>query len=161
MLARGEREPQLVGHRIGGRRGARATDRAGLARGVEPVPVPAVGPQAIDFDVHGVGPVGRGDGRAAADDLGHCFVFGDLPGDLDRLGGHAAAFERLGREARPEHEAVGRGIARGDAELERIVGDLDASLDGAVARDDQTAAAASDAVVVKNERRETDDGPAG
>ena len=132
---------------------AGAADGAGVAGGLELIPIPAVGPEALDFDVDRVGPVGVGDGRAFGDDAGHCFVFGDLPGDFDGVGGHAAAFERLGREAGPDHEAVGRGIAGGDAELEGVVGELDVLFGDATAREDQTAAAAREALVGRNLRR--------
>ena len=75
--------------------------------------------------MHGVGELRGGHGGPFGHHLAEGFVLGHLPGDLDVLPRHAAPFERVGREPRPEHDAVGRGIATCHSELERIVGELD------------------------------------
>jgi hypothetical protein len=69
--------------------------------------------------------VRRGTHAAAAHDVAHALVACDFPRDLDGRRGHAAACdERLGREPRPEHDPARLGIARRDAEYERVAGEL-------------------------------------
>ena len=68
-----------------------------------------------------MGKLGPGQLLALGDDRAEAFVARDLPGDRHRRHRHAAMLvERIGREPGPDHEAVGRRIARGDAEAERI-----------------------------------------
>ena len=90
VLAGGEGEAEAVDlfRRRGG--GAGASDGAGGVGVVEAVEELAVGGQAGDLDVDGVAEFGRGGGGAAAEDLVHGRVGGDLPTDAHRLGGHAA-----------------------------------------------------------------------
>ena len=61
----------------------------------------------------------RGVDRAALHDVPHPVVLGDSPADLDPLRRHAAAVQRIRREPRPQHDAVGRRIAGRDTERER------------------------------------------
>jgi hypothetical protein len=50
----------------------------------------------------------------------HALVGGDPPAHADGAVRHAAADQRIGGEARPQHDAVRRRVARRDAERERI-----------------------------------------
>ena len=124
VLARGEREPQPLRRRFGRRRSAGAADGAGLARGVEPVPVPAVGLQPVDFDVDRVRPVGRGDGRA----LGGRPSQSARPRPLPRRPRPSPpACRRLPAAREPAASRARRRrrrIARGDAERKRVVLEL-------------------------------------
>ena len=53
---------------------------------------------------------------------GCTFVFSDLPFDFDVLSRHPAAVQWIRREASPQHDAIGKGIAGGYAERERVGG---------------------------------------
>ena len=66
FLARREREPQALRGGPGNRHRARAAAGADLGAGLELIPVPAIGFQAVDLDVHGVRPGRRGINGAAA-----------------------------------------------------------------------------------------------
>ncbi len=113
VLARGEGEAEAFGQHVGGRRGARAALGADFATDSELIPIPPIGPQNLDFNVDGVGPLGRGGGGAGFDDTRHGFVVAELPCDFDGFGRNAAThFERLGREAGPKDDAIGEAIPR-------------------------------------------------
>src|SRR4051794_1055596 len=105
MLARGEGEPEPVDLR--GRRGegpGTAHPALGVA-GPEPIPVPTVRLEPPHLDVNRVPELGGGHRVAAPDDVPHPLVPGQLPTDLDPLGGEpAAGLERTGGEPRPEHD---------------------------------------------------------
>jgi len=61
------------------------------------------------------------DRLSGANDLLHRRIGSDFPRHLDRQHGHAATkCERFGREPCPEHEPVGRRIARRYAERKRV-----------------------------------------
>jgi hypothetical protein len=123
VLAGDERKLQGL-HRPYGWRRLRAPDRAGLVADTKPVPVPPRRLQPFDLDVHGVPQFGHREHGAALHEALHALVGGDLPLHGNRMTGHAAAFERLRRQARPQHHAGGRGIARRHAERKRVVADL-------------------------------------
>ncbi len=114
----GELEARVVRVRCGRR--ARAADGARRLAGEEAVPVHAVGLQAAHLDVHAVGEGGIGRDLATLHDVATVFVARDLPAYADRLGRHASAVERIGREAGPQDDAVGARTARSDAQRERI-----------------------------------------
>ena len=123
VLARGEREADPLGRVSLRDERAGAPDRAPLATHLELVPVPAAGLQAVDVDVHRVREVGIREGHAAAHDAAHVFVGRHVPVHGDAHGIDAAAAvrgERLDGQPRPQHDAVGQRIARGDAERERV-----------------------------------------
>jgi hypothetical protein len=49
-------------------------------------------------------------------------VFGDLPSHTERLAGHATIWiERLRSQPRPQDNAIGQRVTRGNAQLERLV----------------------------------------
>lgn len=106
--------------------GGRGTGPAQAARPAERgegVVVRTAGAQTAHRHVHTVRERrGRGDG-AARDDAAQGAVLGDDPADVDDLGELLLARlgERLGREARPEHDAGGLRVAGRDAERERRV----------------------------------------
>ena len=121
VLAAGDGEADAVQGGAQGRRGASPAGDAALLASREAVPVVAVRLQAPDLDVDGVAQFRRGHRRTLGDDVAHAGLVGDFPVDRDRSHRHAVAdLERLGRQAGPDHEAVRRRIARGDAQLERI-----------------------------------------
>ena len=84
--------------------------------GAKAIEVPPVGIQPMHFDMHG-------SANAAwltltlCHDVFHRVVGSNFPIHFDNLVGHAAAFDRLGREPGPEHEPIGRRVARADAHL--------------------------------------------
>ena len=123
VLARDEGELQLLGHGAIARRRAEAADRALVPLGLEAVPVLALRFQAALISAwtvwasSGPAPVYRG-GRCPGS-----WVVRDLEADAVGRVAEPAAVERVGRQARPQHDAVGRRLARGDAELEGVVGE--------------------------------------
>jgi hypothetical protein len=123
VLAGDVGEVQPARHRRVPRRGPEVPDRADLALGLEAVPVVALRPQARDFGVDRVHLVGADARVAAMDDPAEARVGGHLEADPVALDPEPAAVERVGRQARPQHDAVGRRLAGGDAELEGIVGE--------------------------------------
>jgi hypothetical protein len=121
LLARREGEAQRrrgpVAFR---RRGARAPGRAACAVRCEAIPIDAARPQSLHLDVHRVRQLRACRGRTLRDNAPEGLVVRDLPAHLDRRVAHAATLQRLGREPRPEHHAVGPRRARGHAERERL-----------------------------------------
>jgi hypothetical protein len=122
LLARGVRERHPVEAVVGRGGRARPGERRGPVAGREPVPVLAAGLQAAHVDVHGVRQVGRRDGAAAPDHPAHALVAGHLPAELEVAGPAQPAVrgQRLGRQAGPEHDAVGQRVAGCDPERERV-----------------------------------------
>ena len=157
VLAGGEREPQAVDVRARSRQRPRAADRARRVAGVEAIPVPAVGLEALDFDVHRVRPLRprRSRGRCRTT-LPHRLVVGDFPADVDRLRRHAAAVQRIGREPRPEHDAVRRRIAGRDTERERRRSERDVAPRSDGARETRRRDPAQSEATQKARRRLTD-----
>ena len=132
VLAGGEGEAEARGEGVGRGRGAGAAGGADLGADFEAIPIPTLGAEAADLDVDGVRPRRIGDGGAGLDEAGHGFIVGDLPGDFDGLGQHAAGgFEGLGGEAGPEDHAVGERIAGRDAQGKRIRREFGRGGDGA------------------------------
>jgi competence protein ComEC len=130
VLAGREREPDAVD--VGGRggRGAGPPDGALPRAGAEAVPVRPRRAQPVDLDVDGVGAQRRRVDGVAGADLREALVFGQLVDDADRFGRHpAAGRERIGRQPRPDHDAVVGGIAGGDAQGERRARELRRGLD--------------------------------
>ena len=114
----------MLGHGSIARRRAEAPDRTLVLLGLEAVPVLALRFQPVDLGVDRVDLL-RPDPRVAAvDDVQEAGVLRDLEADAVAGVAEPAAVERVGRQARPEHDAVRRRLARGDAELEGVVGEL-------------------------------------
>jgi hypothetical protein len=125
VLAVGRGEVQALGLGVAGRRGPGAADRAREFADREAVPVPGVGLEALDVDVHRVGEVRVGLDDIGGDDIGEVLVGRDLPGHRVRHGRHAAVPRvRRGRQPGPQDHAVGQRVARGDPEREGLAGDL-------------------------------------
>ena len=123
VLARGEGETQPLRQAAGDRHRTGATFRAFHPAGAELVKIPAIGPQARNLNVDGMAPSGIRHRSARRDDLRESLVVGHHPRDFHRLGPHAATgFQRPRREPRPQHDTVGRGIARSDTQRKRIRG---------------------------------------
>jgi len=123
VLARGERKADPLWRVLVRHERARSPDRAPFAPHLELVPVPTGRLQMVDVDVHRVGEVGIGEGHTAAHDVAHAVVGRDVPlhRHAHRIDAAAAVRgERLDRQPRPQHHAVGERIARGDAERERV-----------------------------------------
>src|SRR6185436_6353379 len=116
MLAGSESETERGGRGVRVRKGAGAAFGAGFVGDFELIPIPAVGLESADFDVNGMGPIGIGDSFAFANDFAELFVVGNLPGNFDGLGIHAAACELVWSETGPEDKAFWRRIAGSDAE---------------------------------------------
>ena len=66
-------------------------------------------------------PFGRRDRRALANQVRECGSVATSQSTGRSNSGHAAAVERIGRDARPQHHAVRRRIARRHAERKRIL----------------------------------------
>ena len=114
MLARSEGESHFRRAGIRGRHRARAADRALGVAGAEAIPVPAIRLETIDFDVHRVAELRRGDARAVAQHVAHAVIRGDFPRDFDRFRRQAAAgFERAGRNR--VHSTTPRGVGSPEA----------------------------------------------
>ena len=121
VLARHEGEHQPVDRPVVPWCRACASDRADLVAALEPEEVLAVRPEVVELHVHAVRLIGGRPDRAVTDDAAEALVPGNLVADGEDLVRHAAARqERLGREARPQHHAVRRRVARRDAQRERI-----------------------------------------
>ena len=123
VLARGDAKAEAGGECPSSRGGAGASPRAFLPEGPELVPVPAVGLKSRDLDVDAVGPLRGCHGGPLLYDLCQLFIVGDHPVDSDVFAGHAAPFEGLGGQSRPQHSARFGRIARGDPEGEERLGD--------------------------------------
>ena len=115
VLAGHEDEIEAVGQGAGGGGGARAADGARRPGRVEAVPVVAFGLQALDLHVNGVAEFRQRRRLAAA----HHGAEGVVRRDLPAYGECVAGIARQVEQARPEHDPIGRGFARRDAEFER------------------------------------------
>ena len=121
LLAGGEREAQRRRRRVGRGRGARAADRARRVARHEAVPVPAIGLEAFDVDVHRMRPGRRGLGRARRDDAAHGFVRSDFPAHRDqRRSQSAVVLLEIADQPRPQRHAARPGIAARHAEREGV-----------------------------------------
>ena len=121
LLAGRERERQLAhavvrpGRRLG------PSHRALVPVGQEAVEVLAAGRRPFTSTWTEWPSSGTAAARAGLLDVPEARVRRDLPAHADVLRRHAATLhQRLRREARPQRHTVGRGIARSDAEAERI-----------------------------------------
>ncbi len=153
MLARGEREFELLGCALPERHGARPADGTHVAADAELVEVPTIGFEARDFDVDRVAPSGRSGRGVLLDDTRELFIFGDDPFDFNVHRRHAAAFEWLGCQPRPEHHAIGRRITRGDAERKGIAAKRRVLERQALSTPAQIVAAAQAVLVARKRRR--------
>ena len=71
-----------------------------------------------------VGQMRHGLGGPALDDGAEGLIGRDLPFHIDAGGGHAEPdLQGFGRQTGPQDDAVGRRLARGDAQLERSLGE--------------------------------------
>ncbi len=105
-------------------RGEGAARRADPGPGAEAVVVPGGRFQAPDVDVHAVGVLRVGLGGAPLGDQGEGLVLGHLPLHGDPLLAQPTVrLERLGGQPCPQHHGVGQGVARGDAQGERVLVD--------------------------------------
>ena len=120
VLARHEGEAELTHHLVPRGGGAEVADGALLAAHAELIEVVASRAQAVDLDVHGMRQLGRCDGHAVGHDVAQAAVGPDAPAHGHRPLAEAPGLGRLGCQARPQHDAVGRGIARGHAQREGI-----------------------------------------
>src|SRR5262249_37091893 len=119
-LTPGERKADLRDRRPGGRQRTCAPDLASLHSDRELIEVVARGTKPVDSDMDGVAEFWMRDRASLAYHLAHAGVCGHRPIDFDRPLRHAtAAFERVWRDLRPQHEPVRGRIAAGDAEPER------------------------------------------
>ena len=102
-----------------GGKGAGSADSRLRAQGGEAVPVGAGRLQAGQLDVHRVAELGPRGSVAAGHHLAEALVGGDLPADGLHLHPHAGVQgQGIGRQPRPDHEAVGRGVPGGHAQGE-------------------------------------------
>ena len=101
--------------------------------GAKAVEVVAAGPQTGEFDVNAVGGIGCRCGGSALLDALEPLIRGDFPVHIDGTIGHAATTilgQRVGRQARPDHDAVGRWLARRHTQREGILQVAGAALSG-------------------------------
>ena len=116
-LARGKRHPQRPGQVARRRRGARAACGAHRVAQHEAVVVPARGLQALQLHMYAVAERGQRGGLALLHDLGKACVVCHLP-PHGVCGQH---LRRIGQcEPRPQHHAVRRRVAAGDAQGKRV-----------------------------------------
>ena len=120
-LAASNTKPDLRNRRARGRHSPRPADTALLAADCEAVEVVTGGFQSLDLDMYGMAEFRMRYHFAPLHDLPHTLVACDLPLELDRLVGHAAAVEGFGRDPGPQHGTSWRWIARGDSEREGVV----------------------------------------
>jgi hypothetical protein len=124
QLAADDAEASLPDRCTNGRQRARATDWAALSADRELVEIIARRFEPVDLDMHRMAKFGMRDRGAVADHLPHGLIRRHRPFDLDRTPRHAAAvLERLGRDLGPQHEAVRRRLAAGNAERKRVGGE--------------------------------------
>ena len=76
---------------------------------VKAIPILTAGLQAADLDVDAVSELRPARRVSLLRHRAERAVRRDLPADFDVAHRHAAALERLGREPRPQHDAVGHG----------------------------------------------------
>ena len=121
ILAPGNGEADAVQRRARRRCGHRPACQAAFAPGDEAIMIGPPGRQPGHRALHGKAHHGPRPSPPPLNDGFEIILFGDFPFDLDRLRRHAVADgEGIGREPRPYDEAVGRGLAARDAQLERI-----------------------------------------
>lgn len=109
-------EAQPVHDGIGCGKRARAALRTDGVAGHQAVAVPAVRPQSGDFHVDRVRKLRHGERRAGRDDRARGAVLEHLPAD----GHRRCRIQPVIEQARPEHEAVGRGGAAGHTQPVRV-----------------------------------------
>lgn len=123
VLTAGGREPGLRDRRVGSGCRPCAAHRAGVladSETVEPLALLEAGDR-----MHAVAAAGGGELGAATRDLGEVVGGAHLPQHRYVVGGHAPADrERVGCQPCPQHHTVGIGVARGDAQRERVAGKL-------------------------------------
>jgi hypothetical protein len=100
---------------------------ARLAAGDKAIPIGSRRFEPAAFDVHRMSELGLGVDAAVPHDAPHRRIVGNFPADRYGNGRHAArplgvARQRLGREPRPQHDAIRHWVAGGDPERERITG---------------------------------------
>ena len=120
LAAPADREPKPIDRRADCRRGHGTAGLAHLTAGVEPVEVFAAGLESADLGTNTVAQLGPGNHHAPPCDRLERRIARDLPAQFDGRGRHAAAFERIGREARPQHHPVRQRLAGRDAKREWI-----------------------------------------
>ncbi|MCY1530985.1 hypothetical protein D9M68_661960 [compost metagenome] len=127
-LAGGKGKAHAWGQRVGRRRGAGAGRGGGCVAVHEPVEVPAVRAQPVDFHMNRMAQFGQRLRLAAANDATERFILGNFPLDGQRtLQRRGALGIGLGRtrdgaveQSRPQHESVRRGGAARHAQFEQV-----------------------------------------
>jgi hypothetical protein len=110
MLARRERESQPILGRFPSGEGAGPPDRRRSAANIEAIPVPTIGLEAVHLRVHRMREVWRRNCFAALHHPAHRFVRGHFPAHVHIRASHPAPDQRIRRQARPEHDAIGQRI---------------------------------------------------
>jgi len=115
LLAADKGKAEAIGMAFRQRRRPRAANRTRDAAGIEAIPIPARGLQPMHFGVNAVCCVGRGERHTLSDDIAHTFIGRHTPLNAHRFGRHSARWlQRLWREPRPKHDAIGPRISGGD-----------------------------------------------
>lgn len=110
--------------RAGSGCGAGAADGAGPVAGPEAVVEALVGCETSHVHVDAVPELRVGCGGPAPDGAAEAFVAGDLPADLDALGGQpAVGLVGAGRESGPQEYGRRQGVPGGHPEGERVLRD--------------------------------------
>ena len=122
MLAAAHGKAYRLNIRPRSRQRAGPAHHAALAPGREPVEIRPPRLQARYLDMHRMAKLWPRERLAGLYNRPEAFILGDLPQHRNNRRGHAMVlFQRPGRQARPDHEAVGRRFARSNAQLEGIV----------------------------------------
>ena len=89
-----------------------AANRTARTQCRKPVPIGSIGFQPAYFDVHRMRRWRGGLDQSGANDVPHRLIGGDLPSDGNRSEhtSQAVGRERLHRQTRPQHKAIGRRI---------------------------------------------------
>ncbi len=120
-----ERELHRGDRHAGGGAGHGAPGGGLVAPDPEPVEILPTRLQPVHDHVHGVREVRARPGHALLRDVRESGILGDFPGHLEDGLAEIGRVERFRRESRPDDETVRSRVARGDAELERVVGEAD------------------------------------
>src|SRR5215471_8594814 len=120
-------EPQLCRRRSGRRKRRRPSGRAHRIAREKAVPIRPLGFETGDIEMDRIGEGLFGGRGSATHDFGHAGIGRDLITQRHVGAAHAArrfriARQRLRREPRPQHKAVGPRRAGSNAEAERIAG---------------------------------------
>ncbi len=120
LLTGRDGEAQLLEGREPGRGRLRPANRTVVAPDVELIEVLPAGPEPGHLGMDRMGQLRPGDGGSLPDDIVHAGIRRDPPLDQHVHRRHPAAVQRVRGQARPQDDALGPRIPRGDPEREGV-----------------------------------------